>query len=436
MKINKLNELDIQKNPGISKEYFSKVHSEIKKLYGNTGLTMKDIMEISSTLVRTLQSQDGYEQELSQIAEGLIYKFYGGLLEDVILDIKIVPIDDKQKKKMTGKLKFQEPPEFKKQQETRKVSDEEIHKRKLLNAIMQGEALNVKDMIYDAKSEIDLIDKNLTDLYLKNIKLAIKPYYDKNLDLKAMASPEFASMVEVTWKPKGYDPHESEDKEQDNEEQKSEQQNEEVVPVIKVRAIEMVSLINETVKGIYELISANAIHPDPEAAKQIMLNTDTVEDEFEDIKYGPFIAKDLRDYINKVLDSYPKLKNIPNAREYVYGKIVVLDAEAFLETIKQILDNDNVAEKTIKKCIDEVKKEWDEYHETINNPKEIQDDDIEEPKEEIVEKPKEEKQKSYNTIGQAELNFQLNKALDDGDYKKAKEISQYIKESLNKRKIK
>jgi hypothetical protein len=198
MKSNRLNELDIQKNPGISKEYFSKVHSEIKKLYGNSGLSMKDMMEISSTLVKTLESQSGYEQELSQIGEGLIYKFYGGLLEDVILDIKIVPLDDKQKKKMTGKLKFQEPPEFKKQQETRKVSDEEIHKRKLLNAIMQGEALNVKDMIYDAKSEIDLIDENLTDLYLKNIKLALKPYYDKNLDLHAMASPEFASMVEIT----------------------------------------------------------------------------------------------------------------------------------------------------------------------------------------------------------------------------------------------
>jgi hypothetical protein len=119
----------------------------------------------------------------------------------------------------------------------------------------------------------------------------------------------------------------------------------------------MVSLINETVKGIYELISANAIHPDPEAAKQIMQNTDTIADEFEDIKYGPFIAKDLRDYINNVLESYPKLKNIPNAREFVYGKIVVLDAEIFLETIKEILDNDSAAEKTIKNCIDEVKKE-------------------------------------------------------------------------------
>jgi hypothetical protein len=77
----------------------------------------------------------------------------------------------------------------------------------------------------------------------------------------------------------------------------------------------------------------------------------------------------------------------------------------------------------------------------IKNPEkisreEIEDDEIEEPQEEIEEKPKEEKTNSYNTMGQAELNFQLNKALDAGDFKKAKEISQYIKESLNRRKIK
>jgi hypothetical protein len=47
-------------------------------------------------------------------------------------------------------------------------------------------------------------------------------------------------------------------------------------------------LIHETVKGVYKLIMAHAIPEDKELALKIKNAVQTLEDETQDVKYGPY----------------------------------------------------------------------------------------------------------------------------------------------------
>ena len=110
----------------------------------------------------------------------------------------------------------------------------------------------------------------------------------------------------------------------------------EIQPTIKVRALDFVMIIHETVKGIYQLIASHSIPESEEAEKKIVKYTETVDDELEDLRYGPYIAKDIRDFINK----NPKANKVKNVREFVYGELCQLPPKEFSELIKGDITRD------------------------------------------------------------------------------------------------
>jgi hypothetical protein len=199
-------------------------------------------------------------------------------------------------------------------------------------------------------------------------------------------------------------------------------------PKIKVRALDLVMLIHEVVKGIYELIAAKAIPEDSVMANKILSKTDSLTDEQQDIRYGPYIATDLRNYLNEHFEKIMIDYQGDNVKELIYGELVMLPASEFIDVIKGMLSNDTtVTLRKIKKIVDDVVSTIDNYYKksTMSEFEYEDDEDVldlpvkEEPKKEFTDK-------DYKNMGQNELKYQLDLAIDNGDFELAKKISKFI----------
>ena len=368
-----------------------------RKAQGNPnqiGGRMMQVMGSNKSLVR------GKEKEIEEFAEEIIKDVYSGFMDNVELDLQIVRdgnavknfMDDEDKKKKERNKKSKEKKEEK---SSLRKSDNaqlklEIDKRKLVNAITQGEAKNTKEIIrmpecLDGLKKI-FGDRNGEQLHrqlLEITELADKMDWIIPVNVKAemmeRAPQGMAGACSVDWQEEEKE-EEKEEENQDlaqnildqlqNEEGDLNNMSEELEelmssgkPIIRARGIDFVMLIHETVKGIYELIASRGIPEDSELASNVFLNTETFEDEAEDFKYGPQIASDLRDFIN----ANRKTDRYPNVREFVFGKMVELPAEEFLKLMKGILMKTPEARTQVDRLIDEVIEELEGYESELSD---------------------------------------------------------------------
>ena len=432
----------------LPQEYINKVKQNARTQYGN-GPTHQDMQNMGRLLNQIFPIQRGHEDELTELGKEIIQKFYGPVIEGVELDVKIVDPNDEEKLEMAEKM-LQEKQEEEEGEDQQEIEMElpgienDIDKRKFINNVMQGEAQNVHDMMYDMKDRVTEItgSDKLLDLYMEFLALNKKFDWDDRVNLEQMMqqAPEMANAMETEWE-------EGEEGEGDK-------------PKIKARVLDLPMLVHETVKGIYELIAAGAIDPDPVRAQKVLQATDTLSDEQQDIRYGPYIAKDLRDYVNKVAEKNPGSASIPNLREFVFGKMIEMPAKEFVELMTAILMGETGPEKTISKFIQDIQNDFKSYQTNqVKQRFEIEpdeDEDLPAGAEEFAddqeddllkmiqgkggsktpEAPQEKKPK-FVDLGINALNVELNKAIDKGDWETAKEIQQMIerkggmKESLN-----
>jgi len=434
----KLFEAELKNNSGIPDKYFEKLVQRGRALYGR-GPTFNDQVEFQNYFFALLAAQNGHEDELTEIGRDIIMKNYGEILHNIKLDIEIVKPGDEEQVKMA--METAEPPVFPEvETEEEDITNlkPDIDKRKMLNVLMQGESQNIHDLLYFEKDRIDDINPDLLRLDLALIKKDILLHWDDNLDLQSAmeASYKYANVVKVTWpeedlskkkleKIKPYDPNEK-----DEEEEKHEG------PTIIVRALMLSGLVHETVKGIYELIAERGIEEDAEKMKRVLSQTDTLENEKEDIQFGSFVAADVRDFVNKVLDSIPGADKVSNMREFVFGHLAEIPAKEFCAVMKGILGKDEAATKELKENIKllvrQVKGETAEFHAYKAEPTPPLKASQETPPQirpETEEKP-EKKKKKWVEYGQGELKYMLDQAIDKKDWELVKEIQPWIKESL------
>lgn len=406
-KFSQMFEADIKDT--LPEDYIKGVRDKASKYMG--GPTRQEIMEMMQLSQKIMRLQSGNEEELTEIGKEILLDHYGRMLEDVELDIKIVDPNDEEKKEMVDKMLDEdedEEPDYDSDFEVDiEVDKDEIDRRKLINSIMQGEAQNVHSMIYSAKEKIDEINPELVDLYLKFLEINRKFDWDENrpaLEDMMKQRPEFANAMETDYPEEG---------EEDGKVK------------IKARVLDLPMLIHETVKGIYELMAAKAIPEDPVMAEHLLKKTDTLKDEEEDIKYGPFIAADIRDYINDLLKrtTDTETQNIPNVREFVFSKMMELPANIFVQLIKDILTgNKEDADKVLRGGDDLVKQA------ILNALGEIDgyEEEIEEVSDEVEDEMLKPRERDLSQLSKREINDMINKALDEEDFDTVKKLSEYL----------
>ena len=448
-----------------------------RKAQGNPnqiGGRMMQLMDSNRSLVR------GKEKEIEEFAEEIIKDVYSGFMDNVELDLQIVRdgnavknfMDDEDKKKKERNKKSKEKKEEK--SSLRKSDNDqlklEIDKRKLVNAITQGEAKNTKEIIrmpecLDGLKKI-FGDRNGEQLHrqlLEITELADKMDWIIPVNVKAemmeRAPQGMAGACSVDWQEEEKE-EEKEEENQDlaqnildqlqNEEGDLNNMSEELEelmssgkPIIRARGIDFVMLIHETVKGIYELIASRGIPSDTTLASNVFLNTETFEDEAEDFKYGPQIASDLRDFIN----ANRKTDRYPNVREFVFGKMVELPAEEFLKLMKGILMKTPEARTQVDRLIDEVIEELEGYESELSDyemkqrfdqptPEEDSETpelgDSEESDIDNLIKKTAQRESDYSNMSPREINDLIDGALDNGDYERVRMLSGYLpKESAS-----
>jgi hypothetical protein len=435
-------EAELKNNSGIPDKYFEKLVQRGRALYGR-GPVARDHQEFANYVYALFAIQNGHEDELTEIGKDIIMKHYGSILHDVKLDIKIIKPGDPEQVELAQEMIS--PPQVEVEEEDITNLKDEIDKRKILNVVMQGESQNIHDLLYFEKDRLDDINPDLLKLDLALIKKDIFLHWDDNLDLQAAMEQiyTYTNVVKVTWpeeektekmpepdqdnlKSKPYKPGQEED---DKEEKKSGN------PTIVVRALMLSGLIHETVKGIYELIAARGIGEDEEKFKRVLSQTDTLENEQEDLQFGSFVAADLRDFVNKATEGILGA-DMPNIREFVFGHLAEMPAKEFLIIMKGILANDADTMKEMKQIINllvkQIKNETAEFHayqpekriQIPETPPQIKKSEVK--KEEKPEK----KKKKWVEYGQGELKYMLDQAIDNKNWDLVKEIQPWIKESL------
>ena len=452
----KLEEASLQGNPGIPGEggkpgsYLSDVearaserNSELQRRHG------REIPQFMGLVSRAKQIQRGHEAELEALAERAIRTMYGDILEEVELKIKF-PKNDEIKKSMENVPS--EPPEMPQLKELKDAGIiSEIHKRKIANNITQGEAKNTKLMLNlpeVSQGLIQILGAEVGNEYkeLLNKITEIAGFFDWAIPMdvqKEMWERDksgFAGSVKVQWETPE-DSKGNEDLAQDildqlmNDDEIPAEETEELFdqtkPTIYALGTDFAMLLHETVKGIYELIAANAIPDDEEESEIIITNTDSLADEIEDLRYGPEIAADLRDFIN----GFPEVDKITNLREHVFGKMMLMEASEFLDLVLRILSGETSAKKDMQDIIDEVAKEISDYElDAAGIDRNDDDEDEEEYKEAPARaaEPEEDEDVDYSQLAKRDIEKLIDKALDDRDFEKVKELSKYINESKQK----
>jgi hypothetical protein len=442
----RLNEASLRGNPGIPgegegdqrKKYLADIERKAEERNAQLQRTHgRDIPQFMSLVSRAKAIQKGKEAQLEALAERAIRTMYGDILNDVELRIRF-PKGDQMKKSMENvPAEPAEMPQFKELQDAGIIS--EIHKRKIANNITQGEAKNTKKMlnlpeVRDGLYEI--LGREVGEEYRVTLNkiTEIAGFFDWMIPMEVQKEmwerdkSGFSGSVSVQWET----PEESKDSEDlaqqildelmdDSELPKEETEElfDSVRPTINVLGTDFAMLLHETVKGIYELIAACAIPEDEESAQMVIDNTDTLADEIEDLRYGPEIAGDLRDFINE----FPESADVPNLREHVFGKMMLMPADDFLKLMLMILSEDPKAKEGVQEIIDEIVQELKDYELAMAG---IDSDDYKEYPT-ATEEP--EGEPDYANMSQKEISRLIDDAIDARDFDRVKELSKYLNES-------
>ena len=451
--INYLSEASLEDNPGVPKKVLNDIgargKADAEDFKRNN---FRELVSIMPNVGRIKQLQRGHEEGLEKIAEETIREYYGSILDGVDLVIKFPTPGEI---KITMSETPPEPPEAL-ESVTDQSTIDEINKRKILKNIMQGEAKNSKRMLNlpDVKEKIVALmgdSKGTEYLGLLNRVITAASIADwdvplevqKDLWQRSSASGEFAGAVKVTWEEEEETPDELAKKILDELEDKEEIPEEtedlfnEVTPTIYAYGLDFAMLLHETIKGIYNLIISLSIPTDPNVSEIVIMNTDTLADELEDLRYGPVFAANLRDAINE----FPEVDEIDNLREHVVGKLSIMPAKEFLDFMLMFFNGDKKAKTILKNLIDEVKSEMDEYksamvdHQLDNAPTEeyendddvIDDEPISPVRAPITDMMDQEE--DYSDLAPSRLQKLIDDAMDREDWGEVSKLSKYLKES-------
>jgi hypothetical protein len=452
-----LKEASIEGNPAVPGGYKSGIEREEQQRMGvrsgDRGQEMQVGGQLMQDLRRSQQLTSGKEGELSKLAADLISSIYSDLLKryEIELDIKLVKPRDV--KDFMDEAEESEPD----MESFREITDEdvknEIHKRKIANLLIQGKAKGIKELL-----DSSIVQDGVREIFGERGEEIItiwKRMADSADKLDWLADPQqraammevnpegFAGASYVAWKPK----EESQEEEEEYKEWTGEESEEDMfdmemdelktTPVIKAVGVDFPMLLHETVKGIYELLSAPGLPEEESVAQTVLMNTG-LSDEPEDWKYGPRIAKDLTAFLNE----NERIDEIPNLREEFFRTLLdreTMETKDFLELVKGILMKTPEARAKVDSMIDDLINDLDYEGQMKRYEEEMKDyerkmKEWEESQKSggSTEKPSEieqlqKKEKEFSEMSQSEIQELIDDAIDAGDFETVKMLSQYLK---------
>jgi hypothetical protein len=279
-----------------------KSSDNLKQMLGNKS-TMKAMMDSQQLLYSVMEIEKPYRKQLEQLAVKIVTEMYP-IISDNDIEIQA---------QLTDNITLSGDGNQSKEEQTPLI-DLDNSKRRIINSITQGGSLRGSFAFYLFMEHLDEINPNMVSQYGDLLKNAYGIYDDDQT---------IAMMLAMLAQQKQTNGGES-DVEYDEEEEKF---------IIKAQALCFPVLLQEIIKGLYEIISLEGFTSDPEKNKTIVKQVDKVSNEPEDIRYGKYIY----DAINKLYTSQGY--DDTRVREYFLTDLYKLSNSEFIEFIENLLQD-------------------------------------------------------------------------------------------------
>ena len=321
-------------------ERFSEVVNRHKRAYDVDKIDNHEVMQSMMPLVYdTMQLESSHIKELEQLAVDMIREEY-----DMGEDVVEINVELTSNINIEGTKKHPTPKatsvEFDNHDQIVEAN-EEVYKRRFLNAMIQGAAKKCNHMFHMVDDELTNIDPRLVNKYDKMMVTADYMYYV----IPEMENGVSGGVVKVDFPTK------------DNPKS-----------VITVQAMVFPVLIHELVKGVMELLSAHGLPKDKKIANFVIDKADFLAAEPWDMRIGPALWGRFTDTIDS--DDF-------HLKHHVYSELVALPVNEFNNKMREILGGTKEGKQIVKNIIDEVQSDlkMDEFNESMNETTDFLDDE-------------------------------------------------------------
>jgi hypothetical protein len=315
----------------------------VRKLARYTGITPQgrgDLMQVTGMMMQALQQvaqiERGHEQELEQAAVNLVL----GLPEFAAARQAYEAGEIRIRAELTANINLQAAQvdaEDTTGQEDLKVAqiaqelDLEVQKRRMVNMMIQGNAMNKMQAFHMAQEQISAIDPRLMNLYGVLTSVGEFGYwiFPEQMMKQGMGAREGAGGAAHV------------------------NRGEDGVPEIVAQGITFPMLVHELVKGLMEYVSYDE-DMDSETRAHVSGQADTLDNEAMDIKLGPAAWKSIVGQINDQ-------ELIP----YVYDHLVHLPATEFNQTMHTLLQGGQRSQALLQQIIQQIKTDLNGQNECV-----------------------------------------------------------------------
>jgi hypothetical protein len=344
----------------IASKRFKDVIEKVKRATGLETVDPASAMSIQpmmqQALMRAMQIESQHKQALEQLAIEVVMDNLAVPEGDLQFDaqLKKPTLEGMQNKPQKPKNKPQIPQNPEEEQEAAdrlQKLDLERQKRRFINSLIQGSSKKALYLYHMVDEKLNEIDPDLVNLYSLLMSVNDLMYWIMpDMDMR-MAAGEGESLGAG---------REELDLETDP-------------PTIKAEGALFPILVHELFKGVMEYVSAHGLPSDPDFAEDVIGMEDTLPAEIWDLRLGPVIWE-------KFMEAYPQelITNDDSRRiqNYLYFRIVSLEAEEFLNLAKKMLEGGEEGKRLVQKLVDEIVQELKEedYEEAVGI--DTNDDDI------------------------------------------------------------
>lgn len=272
----------------------------LKMMLGDKSI-LQSMMHSQELLKSIMTIERPYRTQLEKLAVYIVTKMYP------IISDNNIQIQAKITDQITGLSGDNEE----ESDNTPQLTDLNNSKRRIINSITQGGSLRGSFAFYLFNDNLNKINSTLVTQYGDLLKNSYGIYDDDNTIAMMLA------MLANNQQTNGGMSHT--------------EYNEESGFIIKAQALCFPILLQEIIKGLYEIISLEGFTSDTETNKTIVKQVDKISNEPEDIRYGKYIY----DGINKLYISFQY--DDPRVREYFLTELYKLPNNEFIEFIENMI---------------------------------------------------------------------------------------------------
>lgn len=326
-------------------ERFAEVANRYKRAFDVDKIDNSKLMtEMMPLVFETIAAEKPHIKKLEELAVKMIREEYDMSEDDVEIIAELTPDISLEGTKMNPKPMPVEGMEFESHDDIANAN-EEVYKRRLLNAMTQGAAKKCNHMFHMVDEDLNKLDPRLHNKYNKMMSAADYAYYVVHkLEENGAAT---GGVVRVTL-PSKENPR----------------------PIIHAQAVVFPVLIHEIVKGVMELLSAHGLPQDKKLGKYVINKADFLAAEPWDMRIGPAVWGKFTESIDP--DDF-------HLKHHLYSELAKLPAKEFHAQMKEIFAGTNKGKKNVAEILMGVKRELqeDEFNEAMG--KTLDEDESEDP---------------------------------------------------------